>query len=112
MGMPHGITSLFAGKLKLEWASMRADAAQDGYQVDVAIEAYLFQVLPDTAAVQADSSWQVRMEYAELLLNLWGVQAVTNHRQAMTAVSAASTATLLNKAQIDKLAMDVAKFEV
>lgn len=92
---------------------MQQNALLDGVtDARAAIVSYVQSVFPEEEAAGDTTYWKIRMEYAELLLNLWGALAVDRDKQMMAAISAASTADLISKSQIEKLRRQVAAFEV
>ena len=76
------------------------------------MQVYVSEVAPDDSAVAVDEQKQVHMQYAELLLNYWGAEAVAQNRAAKAAVSAAPTALLMERGCLDKLRKDLNRFEV
>lgn len=104
---------LVADKLKREFEELSASAHADGVtDTRAAIVSFVISILPEASTSDQNSYWAVREEYAELLLKLWGAQAITKSKHLMTAVSATSTADLLSKSQVQQLEAKISKFEV
>lgn len=109
----HPYPPPLAGEFQQLLDTQISGAAADGVcDVEQAIQVYVDEVSPDDFAAAGDQEKRVCMQYAELLLNFWGAEAVAHNRSAMAAVSAAPTAILMEKGRLDKLRKDLNKFEV
>jgi len=109
----HNPILSFAENCTKEEEALSAAAFADGVtDPSQAIVSFVLYVLPESDARAESDYWAVRMEYVELLLKLWGAQAVDRNKHTMAAVSAASTADLMSKAQYQQLQARVARFEV